>query len=92
MISIFVTDAEQYSQRTRLRITKIPSEKDKTSEKVLEKVKKLLNKAGIDIPDSNIDRAHCIGTNKKTGNIVNFPIFRHRTSSYRVKKKLKTGA
>ena len=56
---------------TCLRITNVPCEKDETSEKVLEKVKKLVNEAGVDVPDSNIDRAHCIGPKKKqkkTGN------------------------
>ena len=61
---------EQYSRRTCLRITNIPFEKDETSKKVLEKVKKLVNEVGVDIPDSNIDRAHRIEPKKKqkTGN------------------------
>ena len=59
----------QYSRRICLRITNIPCEKDETSEKVLEKVKKLMNETGVDIPESNIHRAHRIGPkkDKKTG-------------------------
>ena len=61
---------EQYSPRTCLRITNIPFEKDKTSKKVLEKFKKLVNEAGVDILDSNINRAQRTGPKKrqKTGN------------------------
>ena len=52
---------EQFSRRTCQRISNIPCEKDEVSKKVLEKVKRLVNNAGIDIPDSNIDRVHRIG-------------------------------
>ena len=45
----FVECNEQYSRRTSPRITNIPGEKDETLEKVLEKVKKLVNEAGVDI-------------------------------------------
>ena len=59
----------QYSRRTCLRITNIPCEKDETLEKVLEKVKRLVNEAGANIPNSNIDRAYRIGQKRqKTGN------------------------
>ena len=56
---------EQYSRRTCLRITNIPCEKDETLEKVLEKVKRFVNEAGANIPNSNIDRAYRIGHKKK---------------------------
>ena len=84
---------KQYSRRTCLRITNIPCEKDETSEKVLEKIKRLLNEAGVDIPDSNIDRAHCIGPKKekKQAIIVKFTTFRHRTLLYSARRKLKNG-
>ena len=84
---------EQYSRRTCLRITNIPCEKDETSEKVLEKIKRLVNEAGVDIPDSNIDRAHRIGPKKekKQAIIVKFTTFRHRTLLYRARRKLKNG-
>ena len=84
---------EQYSRRTCLRITNIPCEKDETSEKVLEKVKKLINEAGVDIPESNIDRAHRIGPqkDKKQAVIVKFTTFRHRTLLFRARRKLKNG-
>ena len=34
-------------------------------EKVPEKVKKLVNEAGVDIPDLNFDREHRIGSKKE---------------------------
>lgn len=77
MIPILVTAPEWYS---RIML-----------ERVLEKVKKLVNKADVDILDSVFDRAHRIGPKKETGIIVNFTTFRHRTLLCRVKKKLKTG-
>ena len=79
---------------TCLRITNVPCEKDETSEKVLEKVKKLVNEAGVDVPDSNIDRAHCIGPKKKKKKqeiIVKFATFRHHTLLFRARRKLKNG-
>ena len=84
---------EQYSRRTWLRITNIPCEKDETSEKVLEKIKRLVNEAGVDIPDSNIDRAHRIGPkkDKKQAIIVKLTTFRHRSLLYRARRKLKNG-
>ena len=57
----FVECNEQYSRRTCLRIISISGEKDETLEEVLEKVKRLVNEAWFDIPDSNTDRAHRIG-------------------------------
>ena len=90
----FVECNEQYSRRTCLRITNIPCEKDETLEKVLEKVKKLVNEAGVDIPNSNIDRAHRIGSkkDKKQAIIVKFTTFRHCTLLFRARRKLKDGA
>ena len=85
--------SEQYSQRTCVRITNISREDDDMLEKVLEKVKRLVNEAGVDIPDSNIDKAHRIRTkkDKKQAIIVKFTTFRHRTLLYRARRKLKTG-
>ena len=62
-------------------------------EKVLEKVKRLVNEAGVDIPDSNINKAHRIRTkkDKKQTIIVKFTTFRHRTLLYRARRKLKNG-
>ena len=76
-----------------LQIKNIPREKDETSEKVLEKIKRLVNEAGVNIPDSNIDRAHCIGPkkDKKQAITVKFTTFRHCTLLYRARRKLKNG-
>ena len=84
---------EQYRRRTGLRITNIPCKKDETLEKVLEKVKKMINEAGIDVPDSNTDRAHRIGPkkDKKQAIMVKFTTFRHRTLLFRARRKLKNG-
>ena len=84
---------EQYSSRTCLWIINIPREKDEVSEKVLENVKRLVNEAWFDIPDSNIDREHRIRPKKdrKQEIIIKFTTFRHRTLLYRPKRKLKNG-
>ena len=42
---------EQYSRRACLRITNIPCEKDETSEKALEKIKRLVNEEEVNIPE-----------------------------------------
>ena len=83
----------QYSRRTCLRITNISCEKDGTSEKVLEKVKKLINDVGVDIPESNIDRAHRIGPkkDKKQAVIAKFTTFRNHILLFRARRKLKNG-
>ena len=59
----------------------------------MEKVKKLVNKAGFDIPDLNDDRAHRIGRrkDKKQEIIVKFTTFRHHTLLFRARRKLKNG-
>ena len=65
---------QEYSRITCLRITNIPFEKNEASKKVLEKVKKLINEVGVDIPGSNIDKAHLTGSKKEkkhVGNIRN---------------------
>ena len=54
----------------------------------------MVNEAGVDIPNSNIDRAHRIGSkkDKKQAIIVKFTTFRHCTLLFRARRKLKDGA
>ena len=60
-----------------IQLNDLPKDNHHLSEKVPQKVRKLVNEAGIDIPDSNIDRAHRIepekdkqtGIHRKTHNI-----------------------
>ena len=58
-----------------------------------QKVTKLVNEAGFDIPDSYIDKAHHIRPKKdrKQAIIVKFTTFRHRTLLFRARGKLKNG-
>ena len=89
-----IDNNKQYSRRTCHRITNIPCEEKETSEKVLKKVKKLINEEGkVEIPEETVDRAHRIGPkkNKNQAIIVKFSTFRHRTLFYRARKKLKNG-
>ena len=72
----------------------MPSVEKETSGDVLEKVKAESN---LEIPNSNLDRAHRIGNSyfdkiKKVNCksiIVRFNTFRHRTLLYRAKKDIK---
>ena len=63
------------------------------SKKVLEKVEKLVNEAGVGIPDPNIDRAHRIQpkNDKKREIIVKLTIFRHCPLLFGARRKLKNG-
>ena len=53
----------------------------------------MVNEAGPDIPDFNIDRAHCVGPkkDKKQVVIVKFTTFRHRTLLITSGRHLKNG-
>ena len=53
-------ETEQYSRRLCLRIDEVPSVDSETSSDVLEKVKKVSTESILEIPDSNLDRAHRI--------------------------------
>ena len=88
-------EQEQYSRRLCLRIDGMGLPKkgqNETSEHCLEKVKKIIEEIGVDVPDAVIDRAHRIGpTKKKDGKvtqqiIVRFTTWRHRTAVYRARK------
>ena len=54
-------ETEQYSRWLCLRIGRIPSVDRETSSGVLEKVKEICAESSVEIPDSNLDRAHRIG-------------------------------
>ena len=54
-------ETEQYSRRLCLRIDGVPSVDKETSSDVLEKVKEICAESNLEIPDSNLDRAHRIG-------------------------------
>ena len=67
------------------------------SSDVLENVKEIYAESNLEIPDSNLDRAHRIGKSyfdkikkvKCKSIIVRFNTFRHRTLLYRTKKDIK---
>ena len=90
-------ETEQYSRRLCLRIDGVPSVDKETSSDVLEKVKEICAESNLEIPDSNLDRAHRIGKSyfdkikkvKCKSIIVRFNTFRHRTLLYRAKKDIK---
>ena len=92
-----IEELEQYGRRQCFRFEGASIEINETSDKVLSKVVDMCKEAGVDIPDTVIDRAHRIGkayTDNKTkknckGIIVRFTTFRHRTMVYRAKKNLK---
>ena len=54
-------ELEQYGRRLCVRIDGVPTVDNETLDKVLDKVKSLINKTSCDIPDVVIDRAHRIG-------------------------------
>ena len=57
--------------RTCLGITIIPCEENETAEEVLKKVKILINEeADVNIPVTNINRAHCVGPMKSCASKV----------------------
>ena len=80
-----------------MRIDEVPSVDRETSSDVLEKVKKICAESMLEIPDSNLDRAHGIDKPyfhkikkvKCESIIVRFNNFRHRTLLHRAKKDIK---
>ena len=88
---------QQYSRRLCLIIDGVPSVDKETSSDVLEKVKEICAEPNLEVPDSNLGRAHRIGKSyfdkiKKVNCksiIVRFNTFRHRTLLYRAKKDIK---
>ena len=56
-----IEELEQYGRRLCLRFERIPTEKNETSDKVLEKIMRICKESGVEIPDTVIDRAHRIG-------------------------------
>ena len=92
-----IEELEQYNWGLRLRFEGIPTERNETSDKVLEKIMGICKDSGVEIPDKVIDRAHRIGvlyvdktTKKSCKSIaVRFSTFQLRTIVYRAKKKMK---
>ena len=88
---------EQYGRRQCLRFEGVTTEQNETIDKVLSKVMDMCKEAGVDIPDTVINRVHRIGEayfdNKRKKNcksiIVHFITFRYRTMIYRAKKNMK---
>lgn len=93
-----VEKAEQYSRRSCLRIYGIPvpnnANKNESSNDCVEKVMDLCKKMEVNIPDSEIDRAHRIGSKKRVEGvdqqavIVKFKSWKSRCAFYRGRKKL----
>ena len=96
-IAVSCEETEQYSRRLCLRTDGVPSVDRETSSDVLEKVKEICAESNLEIPDSNLDRAHRIGKSyfdkikkvKRKSIIVRFNIFRHRALLHRAKKDIK---
>ena len=92
-----IEQLEQYERRQCLRFEGVPTEQNEISHKVLSKVVEMCKVAGVDIPDTVIDRACRIGEayfgNKRKKNcksmIFYFTTFSHRTMVYRGKKNMK---
>ena len=90
-------ETEQYSRRLCLTIDGVPSVDSETSSDVLEKVKEICAESNLEIPDSNLHRAHRIGKpyfdkikkGKCNSIIVLVNTFRQRTLLYRTKKDIK---
>lgn len=83
-------DHESYLRRQCLRITGIPEDANEDGEASLKKVKKEVKKLGLDINDSDYDRAHRIGKvveGKCRMMIVKFTTWRVRTYVYKKRKK-----
>ena len=83
-----VDDQEQYHRRLCLRIEGIPAAekgKGESGEQCLAKVNQMVKKLNVNVPDVVIDRAHRIG--KRHQIIVGFTTWRHRTLTYRARKK-----
>ena len=88
-------ELEQYGRRICVRINRIPVKSNETSDYVLKYVKDMFDEGEMDIPDTDIDRAHCIGpeysdykTKRKCNAvIIKFTTFRHKTLVSRARKK-----
>ena len=88
---------EHYSSRLCLRIDGIelpPKGTKESGEVVLGKVKEIVDKLEVDVPDAVIDSAHRIGPKSTDNNgkprqqvIVRLTAWRHRTAIYRARKK-----
>ena len=63
-----IEELGQYGRRLCLRFEGIPTEKNETSDKVLEKIMGICNESGVQIPHTVVDRAKRIGVldNSKT--------------------------
>ena len=80
-----------------MKIDGVPSVDSETSSGVLEKVKEICAESHLEIPDSNLERAHRIGKPyfdkikkvKCKSIIIRFNTFRHRTLLYKAKKDIK---
>eukprot|EP00112_Aurelia_sp_Birch-Aquarium-sp1_P015575 Seg3465.6 transcript_id=Seg3465.6/GoldUCD/mRNA.D3Y31 product="hypothetical protein" protein_id=Seg3465.6/GoldUCD/D3Y31 len=93
-----VEKAEQYSHWSCLRIYGIPvpnnANKNESLNDCVEKVMDLCKKMEVNIPDSEIDRAHRIGSKKRVEGvdqqevIVKFKSWKSRCAFYRARKKL----
>ena len=90
-------DLEQYGRRLCLRVNGLPTQSNESADDVLGKVRNLIEKVGVDIPDNTLDRAHRIGKKYKSDSkpdveyqsvIVRFSTFRHRTKFYQARKSL----
>ena len=89
-----VDDQEQYNRRLCLRIDGIPVSENETEsgDQCLKKVKAVLEKLNVNVPEEVIDRAHRIGRPKVFNGrkihtmIVRFTTWRHRTAVYRARK------
>ena len=88
-------DSEQYSRRTSLRINGIPIEQNEKASDCLQKVKTEVAKLGLNLQDSDFDRAHRVGPAKDAHGvefknrqmIVKFTSFQARTKVYQGRPK-----
>ena len=96
-LQLLVQKQSSYSRRPYLKIDGVPSVDSETSSDVLEKVKEICAESHLEIPDSNLERAHRIGKPyfdkikkvKCKSIIIRFNTFRHRTLLYKAKKDIK---
>ena len=92
-----IEELEQYNRRLSLRSEGIPTEKNETRDKVLDRIVGICKDSGIEIPDTVINWEHRIGvphvdkTTKRSCKsvIVWFSTFRHRTIVYQAKENMK---
>ena len=56
-----IEELEQYGRRLYLRFEEISTEKNETSDKILEKIVGICKESGVEVPDTVTDRAHMIG-------------------------------